>query len=111
MSKENENLSIRQKKLIRALVDYQTPGEALESTGIAVSTYYRWMEEPDFIQALQTAQQRGISESYRRLIANRDQVVEVLENILETGTDEQRLRAGELYVALMDQFGKPIKTY
>lgn len=103
-------LSIRQRKLIRALVDYQTPGEALKKTGIATATYYRWMEEPDFIQALQAEQERGKSETYRRLIANRDQVVEVLENILETGTDEQRLRAGELYVSLMDQFGKPDKT-
>ncbi len=63
MNDKNENLSIRQKKLLRALIDYQSPLDALAHTGIATSTYLRWLDQPEFIQALKAEQEKGIAES------------------------------------------------
>jgi len=105
MSKENENLSIRQKKLIQALIEYRTPGEALENTGIAVSTYYRWMSEPVFIQALREQESKGMDEASRRLLAGRESLIDTVEGIMTSGeTEAVKLRACQIYADLLFKF-------
>ena len=106
MSKIIGNLSTRQKKLIEALLIERTPREAMESVGIAQSTYYRWKSDPIFIQALHKAESAGMSEASRRLIAGSEKIIEKLEAMLDKKniTDAVLLRVIQVYADLLFKF-------
>jgi len=107
MSKINGNpLTGRQKKLIEALLTERTQTEAMERAGIAKSTYYRWKNDPVFVQALHEAESAGMSEASRRLIAGSDKIITKLHAMLDSKkiSDAVLLRVIQVYADLLFKF-------
>ena len=105
MTTENGKISPRQKKTIEALITCRTAAEALEQAGISKTTYYRWMNDPDFVLHLREAEALGLDEATRYLDTGRYNALETIEGLMATSeSDAIRLRAAQIYLDVSVKF-------
>ncbi len=105
MSTENGKITPRQKKTIEALLTCRTAVEALEQVGVSRSSYYRWMNEPDFVLHLREAETLGLDEVTRWLDTGRYNALETIETLMTTSeSDAIRLRAAQIYLDVSVKF-------
>ncbi len=99
------NLSTRQKKLIQALIEERNQKDAMKKTGIARNTFYRWMSNPLFLQALRDQESQGMNEASRKLLSGRESLIDTVEKIMTSGeTEAVKLRACQVYADLLFKF-------
>ena len=66
----NGTLSTKKQAAIAALLTSPSITEAAEASGIGRSTMHRWLEDPEFKQALSAAEADAISSAVRRMIGD-----------------------------------------
>lgn len=105
MTNENGKINARQKRTIEALLTCRTAVEALEQVGVSRTTYYRWMNNPDFVLHLREAEALGLDEATRYLDTGRYNALETIEGLMATSeSDAIRLRAAQIYLDVSVKF-------
>ena len=67
---QNGTLSTKKQAAIAALLSSPSITEAAEASGIGRSTMHRWLEDPEFKQALSAAEAEAISSAVRRMVGD-----------------------------------------
>jgi hypothetical protein len=105
MTNENGKINARQKRTIEALLTCRTAVEALEQVGVSRTTYYRWMNDPDFVLHLREAEALGLDEATRYLDNGRYNALTTIEGLMTTSeSDAIRLRAAQIYLDVSVKF-------
>jgi len=105
MTNENGKINARQKRTIEALLTCRTAVEALEQVGVSRTTYYRWMNDPDFVLHLREAEALGLAEATRYLDNGRYNALTTIEGLMITSeSDAIRLRAAQIYLDVSVKF-------
>ena len=69
------------------------------------TTYYRWMNDPDFVLHLREAEALGLAEATRYLDNGRYNALTTIEGLMITSeSDAIRLRAAQIYLDVSVKF-------
>ena len=94
---DESGLSARQLKALACLLRDDSPRRAAKSAGVAASTLYRWMANPDFKKALAAQRKAMIQTALDRAVANIEKAVSTLIRLLDCESPAvQRGAAGDL---------------
>jgi hypothetical protein len=74
----NDSLSSKQRRAIRALISKSTIKLAAQDCGTSEPTIYRWLNEADFRSALTAAESAAIDNASRRLVTLTDSAINVV---------------------------------
>jgi phage terminase small subunit len=96
-------LSEPQQKALLALLQYPTRTEAAKRAGIGRVTLYRWMQQPEFKEALSDARREIASVTTLRVIAISEKAVAALERALDCGDVGHEIRAAKEVLDRMDK--------
>ena len=77
----NGTLSTKKQAAIAALLSSPSITEAAEASGIGRSTMHRWLEDPEFKQALSAAEAEAISSAVRRLVGGMGENLSTMREI------------------------------
>jgi lambda repressor-like predicted transcriptional regulator len=103
--KNAEEVTLKQRKAIAALLATQTVREAAKHAGVAEKTLYQWLAQPAFKRALQDAQTALLDEVLRRLSAGAGLAVDTLRQLTQSGEHEStRLRAAIAWMELVVKY-------
>ncbi len=96
-------LSPKQHQAIQALLIQSSVPNAAASVGVSVRSLYRWLDEPAFRLALNTALDKSIDAAARGLVGLTEKAIKVVGTVLD---NEQlhpatRLRAADLVLSNM----------
>jgi hypothetical protein len=96
-------LTPKQHQAIQALLIQSSVPNAAASVGVSVRSLYRWLDEPTFRLALNTALDKSIDAAARGLVGLTEKAIKVVETVLD---NEQihpatRLRAADLVLSNM----------
>jgi hypothetical protein len=96
-------LTPKQHTAINALIAQSSIDSAATKAGVTPRTLYRWLDEPTFRLALNTALDKSIDAAARGLVRLTERAIEVVETVLD---NEQlhpatRLRAADLVLSNM----------
>lgn len=80
--RDDRGLSPRQMRLIACLLGSVSVGVACRKAGVNESTYYRWMKDSTFRDALYEAEREAIQEISRRLISGSDLALNTLQRLI-----------------------------
>ena len=94
----NGTLSTKKQAAIAALLTSPSITEAAEVSGIGRSTMHRWLEDPEFKQALSAAEAEAISSAVRRMVGD---MSENLSTMREIRDDEESSAALKLRAAAL----------
>lgn len=83
-----KKFSPAQFEAISALLERASVKEAAEQAGVAKSTVYRWLKDPDFLEALQAHEGVILDKVARNLILLAEQAVEALADVLADPTQD-----------------------
>lgn len=99
-------LSGKKQRALVALVSGKTQQQAAQTAGVHENTLSRWMQEPEFRDALNTAGERIVATAGRRLLAAAEDAIRVVENIMndQSETGATRLRAAGLILDKSHEF-------
>ena len=94
----NGTLSTKKQAAIAALLTSPSITEAAEASGIGRSTMHRWLEDPEFKQALSAAEADAISSAVRRMIGDMSDNLSTMRDIRvsEDSSPALKLRAAAL---------------
>jgi DNA-binding MurR/RpiR family transcriptional regulator len=97
-----DELTVRQRKLVRALLEQPTIAEAADTAGVSEATAYRWMKEAAFQAALREAERQVWDGIRRSLTARGRDAVDALGSVLadESQPGSARVSAAK---AVLDQ--------
>jgi hypothetical protein len=103
MNDSGMELSPKQHQAIQALLIQSSVPNAAASVGVSVRSLYRWLDEPTFRLALNTALDKSIDAAARGLVGLTEKAIKVVETVLD---NEQihpatRLRAADLVLSNM----------
>jgi transposase len=76
------DLTGKQDKMIASLLEHRTIGEAASAIGVAASTIYRWLQEPDFQEAYQKARHQVVQQAISYLQHTCSEAVEALREVI-----------------------------
>ena len=95
---QNGTLSTKKQAAIAALLTSPSITEAAEASGIGRSTMHRWLEDPEFKQALSAAEADAISSAVRRMIGDMSDNLSTMRDIRvsEDSSPALKLRAAAL---------------
>jgi len=98
MNQNGAKITARQRRLIEALLSGQNISQACRTAGVGRRTYYRWMEQSCFKEALQAAEADLLAVSMRRLLGMQSQAVDGLQDLLNDRhlKPSDRLRAVQM---------------
>ncbi len=96
-------LTPKQHQAIQALLIQSSVPNAAASVGVSVRSLYRWLDEPTFRLALNTALDKSVDAAARGLVGLTEKAIKVVETVLD---NEQihpatRLRAADLVLSNM----------
>lgn len=99
----SNRLTAKQRQAVRELLTTGDTNQVAGIVGVSRSTLWRWLQRPDFLQALASAETQVLSELARRFAGNSDKALKVL---LDTMSDNkasvsERLRASVSYLQLL----------
>ena len=94
----SENVrSLKQQRLIGALLTQRTIGEAARVAGLSERQVGRYLADPEFSQALSEAQGIALSSLLRALVGLGEKAVQALSDALEPEQDvRSRVRAADI---------------
>ena len=98
---ENVTPGRNQRRALAALLASKTIAEAAAACRLSEKTLYRYLENPDFRQALTQAETGLIDETGRRLLTGQDKALEALEGIIKSGKDTDRRLAAVAWLDLL----------
>ncbi|MCA1953556.1 MAG: helix-turn-helix domain-containing protein [Anaerolinea sp.] len=82
MEQNGAKITARQRRLIEALLTGKTISQACQVAGVGRRTYYRWVKQPHFTEALQQAEADLLTASMRRLLSMQGAAVDALQDLL-----------------------------
>jgi hypothetical protein len=103
MNDSGTELSPKQHQAIQSLLTQSSVPNAAASVGISTRSLYRWLDEPAFRLALNTALDKSIDAAARGLVGLTEKAIKVVGTVLD---NEQlhpatRLRAADLVLSNM----------
>jgi hypothetical protein len=103
MNDSGMELTPKQHQAIQALLIQSSVPNAAASVGVSVRSLYRWLDEPAFRLALNTALDKSIDAAARGLVGLTEKAIKVVGTVLD---NEQlhpatRLRAADLVLSNM----------
>jgi hypothetical protein len=103
MNDSGMELSPKQHQAIQALLTQSSVPNAAASGGVSVRSLYRWLDEPTFRLALNTALDKSIDAAARGLVGLTEKAIKIVGTVLD---NEQihpatRLRAADLVLSNM----------
>ena len=103
MSENVKELTPKQQQAIRSLIAQPSITTAAEGAGVSERTVYRWLDEPEFKQALNVALDQSIDAAARGLVGLTEKAIKVVEGVLDNPQlhPATRLRASELVLSNM----------
>jgi hypothetical protein len=101
MDNSGTELTVKQHQAVQALIVHSSIPSAATSAGVSVRSLYRWLDEPTFRLALNTALDKSIDAAARGMVRLTEKAIDVVETVLD---DEQlhpatRLRAADLVLS------------
>lgn len=107
MTDGDKGLSLKQRRLIAALIASRTQAEAVAKVGIARRTASRWMTLPAFREALQAAlrdlDRQTLDATSRRLMEGLPQALDVLADVMARGKANERRQAADSWIDATQQ--------
>lgn len=97
-----KTLSGKQRKAIAALVSGMTQQQAAEAAGVHETTLSRWMQEPEFRAALDTAGERIVDAAGRQLLAFVELAIKVIVDVMND-QDESGATRVRAALAILDK--------
>ncbi len=98
MEQNGAKITARQRRLIEALLTGKTISQACQVAGVGRRTYYRWLKQAHFTEALQQAEADLLTASMRRLLSMQGGAVDGLQALLNDPAlrPSDRLRAVQM---------------
>lgn len=98
MEQNGAKITARQRRLIEALLMGKPISQACQVAGVGRRTYYRWMKQPHFTEALRQAENDLLTASMRRLLSMQAGAVDGLQDLLNDPAlrPSDRLRAVQM---------------
>lgn len=94
---ENDTLTPRKRVAIESLLTSGDVSKAAEAAGVTRKTLYRWLEEPEFAEAINTATAAALENLSRRLVGLGETAGQVLGDAMDaTQPIAQRVRAAAI---------------
>jgi len=81
-----KELTSKQHQAIQALIVQSSIPSAATNAGVSVRSLYRWLDEPSFRLALNTALDKSIDAAARGLVGLTEKAIKIVETVLD---DEQ----------------------
>lgn len=104
---DSSEISAKQEKLIALLLTEKTIDEACKKSGVNVTTYWRWMQDKNFLIEYRKAR-RGILENVvSKLQSVSHQAIETLERNLSCENPAVEIRAAQI---ILEQSIKGLET-
>jgi len=88
-----KKLSLKQKRALAIVLTEPKHGEAYRKIGISESTFYRWLKNPAFIEAIEAEREKATQEALSLLKYNLRQAVETLAGLLNASEDHIKRQA------------------
>lgn len=88
-------LTPKQRQAIASLLSERDVRGAAKAAGIAERTLHRWLSDAGFRAALVDQEGEIIDQATRRLLDLTEHAIDTLDDILQTGNENQRLRASQ----------------
>ena len=103
MDTYGKELTPKQHQAIMALIVRPSIPSAATSAGVGVRTLYRWLDEPAFRLALNTALDKSIDAAARGMVALTEKAIKIVETVLDDTElhPATRLRAADLVLSNM----------
>jgi hypothetical protein len=105
--KRIDKLTNRQEKLIGCLLTERTIEDACQSAGVAVVTYWRWMQQPTFAKAYRKSRREILEGVVARLQGLTIAAVDTLERNLNCENPTVENRSASI---ILDQAVKGVET-
>ncbi len=97
-------MTYKKRRLITALLATRTEGEAAEMAGLSLRTVSRCLAQPIFQDELREASQAAgrklVDESMRRLTEGQKKALDVLEDVMEIGKENERRQAAVSWITI-----------
>ena len=85
-----KSCTLRQEKVIRAVLECRSIEEACKTAGVSKSLYYKWLKIPAFAEALKTARETVTAEALNRLERSLGRAVDTLVRLLNSKSEGVR---------------------
>lgn len=89
-------ISAKQEKLIACLLTEKTAGKACEKAGVAVTTYWRWLQQKDFLKEYRWARRSILENTVAKLQSLSHEAIETLERNLNCGNPAVEIRCAQI---------------
>jgi len=99
----SEKLTPKKRKAVMALIEHGSPARAAESSGVSRQTLYRWLEDAEFIAALQKAENAALQAFQRELVAMGHLAANAIRDGLQDADIRVRLRAADIFTGRLLQ--------
>lgn len=96
----SEDLSVKQEKLIAHLLVESTIDAACKKANVAVTTYWRWMRDQNFVDAYRLARNEILENTVARLQTLNAAAVQALERNLNCNNPSIEIRCATLILDL-----------
>ena len=101
MSENVKELTPKQQQALRLLVSQPSITTAADGAGVSERTVYRWLDDPEFKQALNVALDQSIDAAARGLLGLTQKAIQTIECVIDDPDlhPSIRLKAAELDIS------------
>ena len=100
-------ISAKQEKLIALLLTEKTIDEACKKAGVNVTTYWRWMQNENFLMHYRKARRGILENTVAKLQSITFAAIDTLERNLNCENPAAEIRAAQI---ILEQSGKGLET-
>ena len=93
---QTDKLSVKQEKLIALLLSERTIDEACSKAGVNVTTYWRWMQDENFLREYRKVRRGILENTVARLQSSTYQAIETLERNLHCENPSVEIRCAQI---------------
>lgn len=105
--KDSDEISNRQEKLISLLLTEKTIDEACKKANVAAVSYWRWMQNENFLKHYRKARRGILENTVAKLQSVTHQAIETLERNLTCENPAAEIRAAQI---ILEQSIKGLET-
>ena len=98
-----KNLAPKKQRAVMALIEHGSPKRAAESCGVSRNTLYKWLEDDDFVAALQNAENVALQAFQRQLVSMSHLAADAIRDGLQDSDIRVRLRAADIFTGRLLQ--------